>query len=99
MKPRRWAKQLEAHIEYILYIISILWLLFELSFVVRDALQGKGKTEKDKGTRNYNLFAVTISIFIAIFVYQNTNFNFVNPRIDLFIWIGIICIIIGILLA
>jgi protein-S-isoprenylcysteine O-methyltransferase Ste14 len=81
-----------------IYYLSILWLLLELAFVLRDAIQGKGKTTRDKGTRNYNLLSLIISFILAINISEFTNFYFVGRRIDLFIWIGFGCIVIGIII-
>lgn len=44
-----------------LLILSIVWLVSEFSLVIRDRAQGKGKIEKDRGTRNYNLFSIIVS--------------------------------------
>jgi hypothetical protein len=60
-----------------LLVLSIVWLLLEFSLVIRDRVQGKGRTEKDKGTRNYNLLSIIISMILSLFIMQNTDFSFV----------------------
>ena len=38
------------------------WVVFEIALIIRDLLQGKGKTGKDHGTRYINLIAIFIAI-------------------------------------
>jgi protein-S-isoprenylcysteine O-methyltransferase Ste14 len=78
-----------------LLVLSIVWLLLEFSLVIRDRVQGKGRTEKDKGTRNYTLLSIIISMILSLFIMQNTDFSFVGKTIDLFIWLGAIAIVVG----
>jgi protein-S-isoprenylcysteine O-methyltransferase Ste14 len=81
-----------------LFILSIVWLLAEFSLVFRDRIQGKGKTEKDKGTRNYNLLSIIISMILSLFIIENTDYLFVGRRIDFFIWLGAVVIVIGLII-
>jgi protein-S-isoprenylcysteine O-methyltransferase Ste14 len=81
-----------------LLILSIVWLVSEFSLVIRDRIQGKGKTEKDKGTRNYNLLSIIFSMMLSLFIIQKTDYLFVGKRIDFFIWLGAVVIITGLIL-
>jgi protein-S-isoprenylcysteine O-methyltransferase Ste14 len=81
-----------------LLILALIWLLAEFSLVFRDRIQGKGRPEKDKGTRNYNLLSIMISIVLSIIIVQKTDFPFVGHNIAFCIWLGAIVIAIGILI-
>jgi protein-S-isoprenylcysteine O-methyltransferase Ste14 len=81
-----------------LLILSIVWLLSEFSLVIRDRVQGKGKTEKDKGTRNYNLLSIITSMILSLFIIEKTDYLFVGQRIDFFIWLGAVVIVIGLII-
>jgi protein-S-isoprenylcysteine O-methyltransferase Ste14 len=81
-----------------LLILAIIWLLSEFSLAFRDRIQGKGKSDKDKRTGAYNVLSIIVSMVLAIFIAQNTDFLFVGQSIDLFLWLGAIVIVIGILI-
>jgi protein-S-isoprenylcysteine O-methyltransferase Ste14 len=79
----------------LLTTISIVWIAFEIWLVVRDRMQGKGRTGNDRGTRYYNFLAIIIGITSAGIISGNNKFYFPGGRSDAGFWIGLCIMIIG----
>jgi protein-S-isoprenylcysteine O-methyltransferase Ste14 len=80
-----------------LLILAIIWLVVELFVVSRDRIEGKGKPDKDKGTRIFNILSIIVSMLIAIILFYYTNLSFLKTRTDMFLWTGIVIISAGII--
>jgi hypothetical protein len=51
----------------LLILVSLFWISFEIRLLLRDRLQGKGKTGIDRRTRLYNVIGITVGIVGASF--------------------------------
>ncbi len=80
-----------------LLILAIIWLVVELFVVSRDRIQGKGQTDKDKGTRIFNILSIIVGMLISIILFYYTNLSFLGTRSDIFLWAGIVIITAGII--
>jgi protein-S-isoprenylcysteine O-methyltransferase Ste14 len=79
-----------------LLILAIIWLIVELFVISRDRIEGKGKTDKDKGTRTLNILSIIVGMLISIILFYYTNLSFWGKRSDVFLRAGIIVISAGI---
>jgi protein-S-isoprenylcysteine O-methyltransferase Ste14 len=79
----------------LLSIISIVWIIFEILLVVRDRIQGKGRTGNDRGTRYYNFIAIALGITVASVLEGNSKFFFPSRWSDAVFWIGLCIIVLG----
>ncbi|MFZ1082868.1 MAG: isoprenylcysteine carboxylmethyltransferase family protein [Candidatus Kryptoniota bacterium] len=75
--------------------ISAIWIGLEIWLVVRDKLAGKGKTQHDKGTRNYNFISIAASMTAAGFLNGISIFGFMGRRIEILFWVGFGIMIMG----
>lgn len=73
----------------LLKITSIVWIVFEISLVVRDRLQGKGKAGNDRGTLYYNFIAIALGMTIASVLNGNSKFFFPGRWSDTVFWLGL----------
>jgi protein-S-isoprenylcysteine O-methyltransferase Ste14 len=74
---------------------SAIWIAFEIWLMVRDRIQGKGKTANDKGTRYYNFIAIAVGITFASIVNGNPRFFFPGGRGYAGFWIGLSIMVVG----
>jgi protein-S-isoprenylcysteine O-methyltransferase Ste14 len=75
--------------------ISIIWIIFEILLIVRDRIQGKGKTGNDRGTRYINLIAIFLGITMAGVLSRDTGFFFPGGRAMAGFWIGLFIMVLG----
>ena len=78
--------------------ISALWVAFEISLVIRDRLQGKGRTDKDQGTRYINFIAITVAMIAAGRLDGISKFWFPGGRTLAVFWLGFAILLSGALL-
>jgi protein-S-isoprenylcysteine O-methyltransferase Ste14 len=78
--------------------ISALWIAFEISLVIRDRLQGKGRTDKDQGTRYINFIAITVAMIAAGRLNGISKFWFPGGRTLAVFWLGFAILLSGALL-
>ncbi len=84
-------------IKYVILIciILLIWISFEMWLVVRDRMQGKGKTGNDRGTRYFNGIALFLGITIAGIIHGNATFFFPGGRSEIGFWIGLCIMLMG----
>jgi len=78
--------------------IAAIWVLLEVWLVVRDRTQGKGKTERDRGTLLFNFFALTLGITTAGMVSGYSRLFFPGGRTTGVFVIGLVIMILGLAL-
>ena len=74
---------------------SALWIAFEISLVIRDRLQGKGRTDKDRGTRYINFIAITVAMIAAAWLNGISKFWFPGGRTLAVFWLGFAILLSG----
>jgi protein-S-isoprenylcysteine O-methyltransferase Ste14 len=79
----------------LLIFASIIWIAFEIALVIRDRLQGKGKTGKDQGTRTINFVAIFVAMFASGSLGQFPQFWFPGGRTLAVYWIGFFILVCG----
>jgi|GEM_PF-7063309 len=79
----------------LLTITSIGWIVFEISLVVRDRLQGKGKAGNDQGTLYYNFIAIALGMTVASVLNGNSKFFFPGRWSNTVFWIGLYIMLLG----
>jgi protein-S-isoprenylcysteine O-methyltransferase Ste14 len=89
--------------EVILYLVLLnsvaaIWIAFEIWLVVRDHIQGKGKTGKDRGTVYYNFIAITLGITSAGIISGYSKLFFPGGRTSTVFAIGLIIMVLGLAL-
>jgi protein-S-isoprenylcysteine O-methyltransferase Ste14 len=75
--------------------VAAIWVLFEIWLVVRDRIQGKGKTENDRGTVYYNFIAITLGVTAAGFIAGYSNLFFPGGRTNAIFIAGLVIMILG----
>jgi protein-S-isoprenylcysteine O-methyltransferase Ste14 len=78
-----------------LTLVSAIWIGFEVWLFIRDRTQGKGKTDKDRGTVYYNLIAITGGITLASVFNGYRMFFFPGGRSATGFWIGVCIMLLG----
>ncbi len=81
-----------------LTILSLIWLVFEISLVIRDRIRGRGKTARDRGTRNFNFIAITIGLTAGGFANGYSLFFFPGGRTIPVFWAGFAVMSLGLAL-
>jgi len=79
----------------LLIFVSALWIAFEIALVIRDRLQGKGKTAKDRGTRYINFIAIFVAMTASGFLYGNSSFRFPGSETLAVYWLGFAILVCG----
>ena len=74
---------------------SVLWIAFEKSLVIRDRLQGKGRTGKDQGTRYINFLAIIIALTSSGMLSGFSKFWFPGGRTVAVFWLGFVILLSG----
>ena len=74
---------------------SAIWIAFEIWLLVRDRVQGKGRTEKDRGTRYFNIIAVAVGVTLASVLNGKSRYFFPGGRSDTGFWIGLAIVYAG----
>jgi hypothetical protein len=67
----------------LLTIVSAIWIAFEVWLIARDRIQGKGKTEHDRGTRYYNIVAIVAGMTLAGVLNGKSKYFFPGGRLRL----------------
>jgi|WetSurMetagenome_2_1015567.scaffolds.fasta_scaffold678047_1 protein-S-isoprenylcysteine O-methyltransferase Ste14 len=80
---------------WLLILIPVIWVAFEVGLVIRDNSQGKGKTSMDKGTRHFNFIAITVGLSTAAIFNGLSNFYFPGGRTGTGFFIGIAIMVTG----
>jgi protein-S-isoprenylcysteine O-methyltransferase Ste14 len=76
--------------------ISAIWIGSEVYLVVRDRIQDKGKTDRDRGSRYLILISVIGGIAAGAIVNRNAAFFFADGGTTWLSWAGIIIMLLGI---
>ena len=79
----------------LLTIISIIWIAFEISLVIRDRIQGKGKTGRDRGSIFINFIAMFLGITVAGVLSGNSGFLFPGAWSNIVYFIGACIMVLG----
>ncbi|HVP91408.1 MAG TPA: isoprenylcysteine carboxylmethyltransferase family protein [Terriglobales bacterium] len=79
----------------LMIFVSALWFTFEISLVVRDGLQGKGRTGKDRGTRCINFVAITAGMITSGLLSGKSRFWFPGGRTLAVYWLGFAILLSG----
>jgi protein-S-isoprenylcysteine O-methyltransferase Ste14 len=74
---------------------TVLWIAFEISLVIRDRLQGKGRTGKDQGTRYINFLAIIIALTSSGMLSGFSKFWFPGGRTVAVFWLGFVILLSG----
>ena len=78
--------------------LAAVWVLFEIWLVARDRRQGKGKTEKDRGTLLYNFLSLIVGITAAGLISGYSRLFFPGGRTTIVFMIGFVIIVFGLVL-
>jgi len=75
--------------------LSAVWIGSEIFLVVRDRIQHKGRTDKDRGSRYFILISTIGGIAVAAVVNRNAAFFFADGRTTWLSWAGMIIMLLG----
>ena len=78
--------------------LTAIWILFEIWLIVRDRAQGRGKTEKDRGTIYFNFVALALGTTLAGLLSGYTRLFFSAERTNTVFAIGIGIMVLGLTL-
>ncbi|MGD0918787.1 MAG: isoprenylcysteine carboxylmethyltransferase family protein [Thermodesulfobacteriota bacterium] len=76
-------------------IFIVCWLGFEDWLIIRDRVQGRGKTEKDKGSLYFCLLGIVLGVTLAWIVNGKERFFFPGGRTTAVFIIGFTIMILG----
>jgi protein-S-isoprenylcysteine O-methyltransferase Ste14 len=82
----------------ILIAAAILWLGAELYLMLRDTSRGKGGTEIDRITRNYNTISTVVALTLTPSVSWIKALRFDSYGASVVFWIGIVVMLLGLFL-
>jgi protein-S-isoprenylcysteine O-methyltransferase Ste14 len=83
----------------IVMIVSIVvWLAAEAHLMLKDHTSGKGTTDIDRRTRNYNTIATVTSLTLGLVLNWVVLLRFGIQRTSVFLWIGIVVMLFGFVL-
>jgi protein-S-isoprenylcysteine O-methyltransferase Ste14 len=82
----------------ILLIIPAIWFAYEAWLVYRDRKQGKGNTQIDRGTRNFNIIGLIIGISGAAILSGISASFFPGARSPIYFWVGVGIMLMGLAL-
>ena len=82
----------------LMILIIIVWIGFEIWLVIRDKIQGKGKMDKDRGTRYYNFISIFAGLTAAGFIDGYSRFYFPGGKTISVFWIGYAVMLAGLAL-
>jgi protein-S-isoprenylcysteine O-methyltransferase Ste14 len=82
---------------YTIFLIVVpgIWIIFEVGLVVRDAARGKGTTTDDKGSRNFNFFAITIGLVVSALLGEIPQFVFPGGKTNAVFLVGMGVVLAG----
>ena len=79
----------------LLRLFLAVWIAFETWLVVRDQVQHRGKTQKDRGSRYYLLLALFVGVGAAAVVNRNETFFFAGGSTNGLSWAGLVLMFLG----
>ncbi len=79
----------------LLRLFLVIWITFETWLVVRDRIQQRGKTQKDRGSRYYILLSIIVGVGAAAVVNRNERFFFADGSTNGLSWAGFILMVLG----
>jgi len=79
----------------LLRLFLAIWITFEIWLVVRDQIQQRGKTQKDRGSRYYILLSIFIGVGAAAVVNRSERFFFADGSTNGLSWAGLILMLLG----
>lgn len=82
----------------LLRLFLAVWIAFETWLVVRDQIQHRGKTQKDRGSRYYMLLSIIVGVGAAALVNRNEKFFFADGSTNGLSWAGLVLMFLGLLL-
>jgi len=80
---------------FLLIVIPAAWIAIEIGLVLRDKQRGKGKTDRDRGTRFLNFGAITAGILAAALLNGVGGFVFPGGKTPAVFFAGIALLLIG----
>ncbi len=85
---------------YLICIIALqcVWVAFEIWLILRDRIQGKGKTTHDRGTIYLNIVALAVGNTAAGIVSGVPLFIFPGGKTSAVFWIGFAVMLLGLIL-
>jgi len=75
--------------------LTAIWILFEIWLIVRDRAQGKGKTEKDRGTIYLNFIALALGTTAAGLLSGYAKLFFSSERTNTVFVVGMGVMVLG----
>lgn len=82
----------------ILYSVVVVFFSVEISLMIKEKKQGKGKADDDRGSRVIILLASGTAIVSAIIFSYITSYNFGNLQTRSLFWVGCVVIFMGLFL-
>jgi len=82
----------------LLRLFLAVWITFEIWLVVRDQVQHRGKTQKDRGSRYYLLLSIMVGVGAAALVNRNEKFFFADGSTNGLSWAGLVLMCLGLFL-
>jgi len=82
----------------LLRIFLALWITSEIGLIVRDLVQQRGKTRKDRGSRFYMLLSILAGVASAVLVNRNEKFFFADGSTTGLSWAGLVLMAMGFIL-
>ncbi len=79
----------------LLRLFLAIWITFEIGLVVRDQIQHRGKTQKDRGSRYYLLLSILVGVGAAAVVNRNEKFFFADGSTNGLSWAGLVLMFLG----
>jgi len=79
-------------------VAAVLWLGAEAYLIRRDSAHGKGMTEIDRRTRNYNTIATVVALTLTPLLSWIVALRFGSPGTSVLFWIGTIVMALGFIL-
>jgi protein-S-isoprenylcysteine O-methyltransferase Ste14 len=84
------------YVDLIVQIVTlVVWLGAEAYLILKDRTHGKGRTEIDRRTRNYNTVATVVALTLAPLMSWVSFFRFDSPGTSAVFWIGIVVMFLG----
>jgi protein-S-isoprenylcysteine O-methyltransferase Ste14 len=86
-------------VDSIVKIVAVaVWLGAEAYLILKDRVRGKGTTDIDRRTRNFNIAATVVSLALGLVLNWVKVLPFGTPGASTFLWIGIGVMLLGLIL-
>ena len=79
-------------------VAVVVWLGAEAYLILKDRARGKGTTDIDRRTRNYNTAATVVSLTVGLVLNWVKVLPFGTPGASTILWIGIGVMLLGLIL-